>query len=115
MCGVVGSVVLATAPRLADKLSEAVHVGRPHVVIDLSAVTLLDSIGMQIIFAVLDSCHIDGHLAVVVDPRSAAVTRSDITALGEVIDIHHDLAGALRACARAPISTGGRHRVEVTI
>ncbi|MGH3855731.1 MAG: STAS domain-containing protein [Pseudonocardiaceae bacterium] len=113
VCGVAGSVVLATAPRLSDKLSEAVHAGRPHVVIDLSAVTLLDSIGMQIIFAVLDSCDIDGHLAVVVDPRSTAVTRSDIAALGEVIDIHHDLACALRACARAPISTGGRHRVAI--
>ncbi|MBV8541197.1 MAG: STAS domain-containing protein [Pseudonocardiales bacterium] len=114
MCGVVGGVVLATAPDLADKLGEAVHDGRPHVVIDLSAVTVHDSIGLQAVFAALDSCDIEGHLAVVVDPRSAAVTRPDITALGDVIDIHHDLAGALRACARAPIPTGGRHRAEVT-
>ncbi|MGH3719057.1 MAG: STAS domain-containing protein [Pseudonocardiaceae bacterium] len=114
VCGVAGSVGLATGPDLADKLSEAVHDGRPHVVIDLSAVIRLDSIGMQIVFAALDSCDIDGHLAVVVDPRSAAIARPEITALGEVIDIHHDLAGALRACARAPISTGGRHRVKVT-
>jgi anti-anti-sigma factor len=114
MCAVAGSVGLATGRHLADKLSEAVHAGRPHVVIDLSAITLLDSLGMQIIFAALDSCDVDGHLAVVVDPRSVVVTRSDIAALGEAIDIHHDLAGALRACARALISTGGRHRVPVT-
>ncbi|MGH3771209.1 MAG: STAS domain-containing protein [Pseudonocardiaceae bacterium] len=114
VCGVAGSVGLATAPDLADKLSEAVRDGRPHVVIDLSAVTHLDLIGMQVVFAALDSCDIDGHLAVVVDPRSAAIARPDITALGEVIDIHHDVAGALRACARAPISTGGRHRAKVT-
>lgn len=111
VCRVAGSVDVVTAPVLADKLSEAVHDGRPHVVIDLSAV---DSIGLRVVFEALDSCDIDGHLAVVVDPRSAAITRPDITALGEVIDIHHDLAGALRACARASISTGGRHRAKAT-
>lgn len=114
VCRVTGSVDLLAAPVLASQLSEAVHDGRPHVVIDLSTVALLDSVGLQVVFAALDSCDVDGHLAVVVDPRSATITRPDITALGEVIDIHPDLAGALRACARAPISTGGRHRVKAT-
>ena len=111
VCRVAGSVDLVTAPVLAGKLSEAVHDGRPHVVIDLSAV---DSMGLHVVFEALGSCDINGHLAVVVDPRSAVITRPDITALGEVIDIHHDLAGALRACARASISTGGRHRAKAT-
>lgn len=114
VCRVTGSVDLLAAPVLASQISEAVHDGRPHVVIDLSAVALLDSVGLQVVFAALSSCDIDGHLAVVVDPRSATITRQDITALGEVIDIHHDLAGALRACARASISTGGRHRAKAT-
>lgn len=115
VCEVVGSVGLVSGPYLAGKFSEAVHDGRPHVVIDLSAVILLDSRGMQIIFAALDCLDIGGHLAVVIDPRSAMITRSDITALGEVIDIHHDLASALRACARAFIPAGGRHRAKITI
>ncbi|MGH3868722.1 MAG: STAS domain-containing protein [Pseudonocardiaceae bacterium] len=114
VCRITGSLDLLSVPVLAGKLSEAAHDGRPHVVIDLSAVALLDSMGLKVVFAALDSCDIDGHLAVVVDPRSATITRPDITALGEVIDIHHDLAGALRACARASISTGGRHRVKAT-
>jgi anti-sigma B factor antagonist len=114
VCRVTGNVDLLAAPVLTGQLSEAVHNGRPHVVIDLSAVALLDSMGLQVVFAALDSCDIDGHLAVVVDPCSATITRPDITALGEVIDIHHDLAGALRACARASISTGGRHRAKAT-
>ncbi|HWR48865.1 MAG TPA: STAS domain-containing protein [Pseudonocardiaceae bacterium] len=114
VCRVAGSVDLVPTQVLADKFSQAVHDGRPHVVIDLSAVAVLDSIGLHVVFEALDSCDIDGHLAVVVDPRSAAITWPDIAALGEVIDIHHDLAGALRACARASISTGGRHRAKAT-
>jgi anti-anti-sigma factor len=114
VCRVAGSLDLFAAPVLASQLSKAVHDHRPHVVIDLSAVALLDSVGLQVVFAALGSCDIDGHLAVVVDPCSATITRPDITALGEVIDIHHDLAGALRACARAAISTGGRHRAKAT-
>jgi anti-anti-sigma factor len=112
VCQVAGSVDLITAPVLAAKFSEAVHDGRPHFVIDLSAIAFLDYLGLHVVFAALDSCDIDGHLAIVVDPRSAVLTRSDVVALGEVIDIHRDLAGALRACARGSISTGGRHRVK---
>jgi anti-anti-sigma factor len=112
VCRLTGSVDLVATPVLANTLSEALHDGRPHVVIDLSAIALLDSIGLHVVFEALASCDIDGHLAVVVDPFSAAITRPDITGLGEVIDIHHDLAGALRACARGSIPTGGRHRVK---
>ncbi len=111
LCTVTGSVDLVTAPDLADKLIEAVHDGRSHLVIDLSAVALIDSGALQAVFETLDCYDIDGHLAVVIDPR-AAITPLDITALEEVLDVHHDLAGALRACARAPMSTGGRHRAE---
>lgn len=114
VCRVTGSVDLVTAPVLADRLIEAVHDGQPHVVIDLSAVAVLDSLGLQAIFEALDRYDIEGHLAVVADTRSAAISRPDISALGEVVDIHHDLASALRACSRASISHGGRHRAAAT-
>jgi anti-anti-sigma factor len=109
VCRVTGSVDLVTAPTLVDRLIEAVHDGHPHVVIDLSAAALLDSIGLEVVFEALDRYDITGHLAVVVDQRST-INRPDISALGEVLDIHHDLASAMRACARASISHGGRHR-----
>jgi anti-anti-sigma factor len=113
VCRIAGSVDLLTAPVLAGKLSDALHEGRPHLVIDLSAVALFDAIGLQVVVEALGSCEVEGHLAIVVDPLSATLTRPDITALDEVIDVHHDLAGALRACAQAPTSPGGRHRAEV--
>jgi hypothetical protein len=46
----------------------------------------------------------------VIDSRSEALSRSEINELSEIVDIHHDLASALRTCARASITTGGRHR-----
>ncbi len=111
VCTVTGKVDLATAPLLAGTLTGAVHDDRSHLVIDLSAVALLDSAGWQAVLETLDSYGIDGHLAVVVDSNSGA-TPADITALDEFLDVHDDLTGALRACARAAISTAGRHRAK---
>ncbi len=112
VCRITGRVDLLTAQVLGDKVIEAVHDGRPHLVIDLSAAALLDSAALQAVFEALDSYDIAGHLAVVVDPHSDSVTWLGILALDEVLDIHHDLAGALCACGRASISTGGRHRAS---
>jgi len=110
LCRVAGTVDLITAPVLASRLIEAVHGGRSHLVIDLSAVEALDAIGLHAALDVLDSYEIDGHVAIVIDSRSESLTRSEIGVLSEIVDIHHDLASALRTCARASISTGGRHR-----
>lgn len=110
VCRVTGSVDLFTAPVLAGRLIEAIHDGRPHLVIDLSAVAVLDSAGLHAVFDALDRYEIDGHLAIVIDSRSEAITRPEISELSEIVDIHHDLSSAMRACTRASISTGGRHR-----
>jgi anti-anti-sigma factor len=113
LCRVTGTVNLVTAPALAEKVSQAARHGRPHLVIDLSAVASLDPLGLQAVLETLDSCGIDGHLAVVMDPRSEAATRPEVVELHEVLDLHHDVASALRACARAFVSTGGRHRAPL--
>lgn len=113
LCRVTGTVALSTAPVLASRLIETVHEGRPHLIIDLSAVAFLDSTGLHAALDILDSYDIDGHLAVVIDPRSEALSRPELSVLSEIVDIHHDLASALRTCARTSISTGGRHRATV--
>jgi anti-sigma B factor antagonist len=112
VCRVTGSVGLVTAPVLADRLIETVHDGRPHLVIDLSGVALLDSRSLHAVLDALDSYDIDGHLAIVIDSRSDTITRPEISVLSQIVDIQHDLASALRACGRASISTGGRHRAK---
>lgn len=112
VCRLTGVVDLVTAPAVASRLIETMHDGRPHLVIDLSAVARLDSAGLHAALEILDSYDIDGHLAMVIDSRSDALTRSELSELSEIVDIHHDLASALRTCARASISAGGRHRAR---
>ena len=85
---------------------------RPHLVIDLSNVALLDSTILHAVLDALDCYEINGHLTIIIDSRSAAFTRTEISMLSEIVDVHHDLASALRVCARASISTGGRHRAK---
>ncbi|MGH3697649.1 MAG: STAS domain-containing protein [Pseudonocardiaceae bacterium] len=114
VCRVTGSINLVTAPVIADKLMEQVHAGRPHLVVDLSAVTLLDSACLHAVLDALDSYDIDGHLALIIDSRSETITRSEIGMLSEIVDVHHDLASALRICARASVSSGGRHRAKTS-
>ncbi len=113
VCRVTGTVDLVTAPELAARFIEALQDGRrPHLVIDFSAVALLDSAGLHAVLDALDFYDIDGHLAIVIDSRSYAITRPEISELSEIVDIHYELASALRACARAWISAGGRHRAK---
>jgi anti-sigma B factor antagonist len=106
---------LVTAPVLAASLIEAINDDRPHLVIDLSHVTLLDSTGLHAVLDALDFYDIDGHLAIVIDSRSDAITRPEISELSEIIDIHHDVPSAMRACARASVSPGGRHRAPALL
>lgn len=113
VCTVTGKVDLATAPLLADALTEAVYGDRSHLVIDLSAAALLDSAGLQAVFEALDRHVIDGHLAVVIDSNFETIPPLELTPLDEILDIHDDLTGALHACANASTSTAGRHRAEV--
>jgi anti-anti-sigma factor len=112
VCRITGSVDLVTAPVLADRLIEEVHAGRPHLIIDLSSVALLDSTSLRAVLNGLDAYDIDGHLAIIIDSRSETITRPEISMLSELVDIHHDLASALRVCARTSISTRGRHRAK---
>jgi anti-sigma B factor antagonist len=107
VCTVTGQVDLATAPELTDTLTAAVHDDRSHLVIDLSAADVLDSVGLRAVFEALDRYDIAGHVAAVVGSNSEAVT-----ALDEFIDRHDDLTTALQACASASTSTAGRHRLR---
>ncbi|MDQ4012027.1 MAG: STAS domain-containing protein [Actinomycetota bacterium] len=113
VCTVTGRLDLVTASVLSDTLIEAIHDDRSHLVIDLSTVDSVDAAGLQAVFESLDGHDIDGHVAVVVDSNSEAITPLEIATLDEFLDRHGDLARALQACARASISTAGRHRAKV--
>jgi hypothetical protein len=84
-------------------LTEARQDDNVHLVIDLSAVTSMDSAGPYTLLEARFKHHIGGggHLAVIADPDSHAIPELQIVALKASFDFHASLADALHACASA--------------
>jgi anti-anti-sigma factor len=82
-----------------SKDAEAMTLRPCDLVVDLSEVTFLGSIGLQILVELNDSQHDVGrHPALVVADQRAAGRPLEITGLDEVLDVHHDLQSAVGAC-----------------
>ncbi len=105
VCTVTGRLNTDTTPVLRDALVEARRDDNTHLVIDLSTLTSMDmdSAGLYTLLEARHKHNINGggHLAVVVASNTHAVSVLDIVALEVTFDLHHDLAGALHACANA--------------
>ncbi len=101
-----GAVDGLTAPRLRTAVTEAFDrlAGRA-LVLDLSRVTFLGSPGLRTLFeSASDAVHLHGHrpLRVVVN-HSRPVTRPiEMVGLDSVLDLYHDVDGALRGDEPAP-------------
>ena len=99
---VTGELELATAPRLRQQVVSLIGAGRSHLLIDLSGVDFVDSVGLGVIVGALKRCRThEGDLMV-----SGAVPRVrllfEITRLDEIIELHPDVATALAAVGRPP-------------
>ncbi len=108
VCTVTGKLSGDTTPVLRDALTEARRDDNAHLVIDLSAVTSMDPTGLYALFEALHKHNIGaaGHLAVVVDSTSQAIHELHIVSLEAAFDLHHDVAGALHACASTGTESG---------
>ncbi|HEX8933420.1 MAG TPA: STAS domain-containing protein [Pseudonocardiaceae bacterium] len=108
VCTVTGAVDWNTTPLVRDALTEARRDDNVHLVIDLSAVTSMDSAGPYTLLEARYKHHISGggHLAVIANPDSPAIPELQIVALKASFDFHANLADALHACASADTSTG---------
>ena len=108
VCTVTGAVDWNTTSLVRRALSEARQDDNVHLVIDLSAVTSMDSAGPYTLLEARFKHHLGGggHLAVIADPDSHAIPELQIVALKASFDFHASLADALHACASADISTG---------
>jgi anti-anti-sigma factor len=108
LCTVTGAVDWNTTPLVRDALTEARRDDNVHLVIDLSAVTSMDSAGPYTLLEARFKHHLGGggHLAVIADPNSHAIPELQIVALKASFDFHANLADALHACASADTSTG---------
>lgn len=108
LCVVVGEVDLLTGPTLRKELTDAINVASSHLVIDLSAVQFLASIGLNILVEILAAQEAAGrHLALVVDDNHPVTHTLQITGLDQVFDLHAEIAAAVTVCST---STGARQR-----
>ncbi|MGH3764983.1 MAG: STAS domain-containing protein [Pseudonocardiaceae bacterium] len=99
LCVVAGEVDLVTAPGLRDKLTDAINDAPSHLVIDLSGVQFLASIGLSVLVEILAAQEAASrHLAVVVENNDAVTQSLQITGLDQVFDFHVAVETAIAAC-----------------
>lgn len=101
LCTVTGKIDTNTTQILRASLDDAVRDENRHLVIDLSAVTFLDSTGLHALFAARHQhdIHVGGRLVAVFDPDSPTIPPLYVVGLEMAFELHRNLAGALRACA----------------
>ena len=107
VCTVTGTVNWNTTSLVRDALTEARRNDNAHLIIDLSAVTSMDSAGPYTLLEARFKHHLSGggQLAVIADPNSPAIPELQMVALQAAFDVHATPADALHACA----SAGHRH------
>lgn len=83
-----GEIDVATAPQLREHLQDRMEAGSSTVVVDLLAVTFLDSTALGVLVGALKRCHeAGGDLRLVIDqPR--VLKLFEITGLTDVFSIH---------------------------
>jgi anti-anti-sigma factor len=108
VCTVTGELGTGTTPVLRDALVEARRDDNTHLIIDLSTMTSMDtdSAGLYTLLEARykQSVSGKGHLAVVVDANSQAISELHMVMLKVSFDLYHNLTDALDACASVDAS-----------
>ena len=98
-CGLVltvsGELDIATAPALRARLDAAAEAGTHRLVIDLSAVSFLDSVALATILHAKQRLPHDGKIALAIDPSSYAMLVFEGGGLKQVIDLVDTRAEAI--------------------
>ena len=82
-----GELDIATVPALRDRLDAALESGTRRLVIDLSAITFLDSVALATIVHAKQRLPEDGRLALAVDPSSYVMLVFESGGLPQVLDL----------------------------
>jgi anti-anti-sigma factor len=106
LCVLSGDIDAATGPGLQETLAGAVRFAPAHLVIDLTDVEFMASIGLEILARMHRAQHADGHrLAVVVGHNYAATRPLRITGLDQCLDLYVELGAAMVAGHTLPTSS----------
>lgn len=95
-----GDIDMAVAPGIERDVCDAVARHRPAcVLVDLSAVTYIDSSGIRLLFRLYTSLADEpSRLVVVAPPGSSAERLLGLVALGDIGDVRPTVESALEAC-----------------
>ena len=95
-----GELDIATAPALRDRLDAAAEAGTHRLVIDLSAVSFLDSVALATILHAKQLLPDDGRIALAIDPSSYAMLVFESGGLKQVLDLVDTRAQAVELVSR---------------
>ena len=98
---VAGEIDLATAPSFEEAISEALADEPPGLIIDLSGVTFLASVGLQILVLTKERVGTATDFGVVADGPSTS-RPIELTELDKIFDLYPTLDEALEAVRRKP-------------
>ena len=90
-----GELDVATAPALRDRLTAAIDAGTQRLVIDLSAISFLDSVALATIVHAKQRLPENGRLALAIDPSSYAMLVLESGGLPKVLDLVDTRAQAI--------------------
>jgi anti-anti-sigma regulatory factor len=103
VCTITGAVTWNTRPLLSNALTQARHDNNTHLVIDLSAVTSMDSAGPYTLLEARVKHHLNGGtpITVVTNPTSSAIPELQAVAIHAAFTVHSTLTDALHACTQS--------------
>jgi anti-sigma B factor antagonist len=84
---VTGELDIATAPALREHLQAAIEAGMHRLVIDLSAITFLDSVALAAIVHAKQRLPEDGRMALAIDPSSYVMLVFEGGGLAQVFNV----------------------------
>ena len=104
LCTVTNGIQPGSGLTLGEALSAARYDDNPHLVVDLSAITSLDSTALFLLLEAGHNYRRDdrGHCAVVARPKLPGIPEIYAIALTVTLDVHHTLASAHHACTSSP-------------
>jgi len=97
---VTGELELATAPRLRQQVVSLVGEGHARLVLDLSGVDFMDSVGLGVIVSALKRVRGRGGELVVAGPAPGVRALFELTRLDEIVELYASVDQALAAPAR---------------
>lgn len=97
---------MATAPRLRQQVMVMVTAGHVNVVLDLSEVDFLDSVGLGVVVGAVKRVRSNGGEIYIVCDNEQILKLFDITRLHAAVDVHRTLDEALAVAEPAPVQGG---------